>query len=76
MIVIMKEKEKLEILRKIKQHKEPPFLTSDAYYHREPWQKFGVVSSGICMCWCWYRDEIILSKTTDDDLVKALKEME
>lgn len=73
---ILNTQERIDILRKIKQHREPPFLKNDIYYHREPWQKFGSVTSGICMEWCWYRDDIILSKVTDKDLVIAMMEFE
>lgn len=72
----MNNQEKLEILKIIKQHKHPPYLEEDAYYKRQPWQKFGGISSGIFMCWCWYYDEIILAKATDDDLIMALEEIE
>ena len=68
----MSREEKLQF---IKSHTEPPYKIKDPYYMREPWEKFGGVSSGICMCWCWYRDEVILSMVTDEDLDKAYKEM-
>jgi hypothetical protein len=64
-----------EKLKYIKLYDEPPYKGSDAYYMREPWQKFGGVSSGICMRWCWFRDDIILSSATDEDLDKAYKEV-
>lgn len=65
---------KLEKIKKIKEYEEPPWDDNDIYYHREPWQKFGGVSSGICMNWCWYRDEIIDAKTTDEDVDMAYNE--
>ena len=68
----MTREEKLQF---IKLYKEPPYKISDPYYMREPWKEFGGVSSGICMCWCWYRDEIILSTVTDEELDKAYKEI-
>ena len=68
----MSREEKLQF---IKSHTEPPYKIKDPYYMREPWQKFGGISSGICMCWCWYRDEVILQMVTDEDLDKAYKEM-
>lgn len=64
-----------EKLKFIKSYDEPPYKVRDAYYMREPWQKFGGISSGICMKWCWFRDDIILSNVTDKDLDKAYKEI-
>lgn len=64
----------LDALQIIKRHSEPPFDKNDPYCLREPWQKFGGVSSGICQCWCWYRDDIIMKNTTDEDIEMALKE--
>ena len=65
----------LPVIKSIKIHVAPPFIASDVYYERKPWPKFGAVSSGICECWCWYRDEVILEKASDEDVILALKEM-
>lgn len=61
-------------LQIIKGYNKPPFDKNDPYWQRKPWQKFGGVSSGICQCWCWYRDDIIMKNTTDEDIEMALKE--
>lgn len=65
----------VEKIRYIKSFKEPPFLENDIYYLRNPWSKFGGISSGICMCWRWYRDDIILNKITEEDLELAYEEI-
>lgn len=67
----MTRKEKIQY---IKSFSEPPFLNDDIYWHRYPWPLFGGVSSGICMCWCWYREDII-EKASDEDVEAAYKEM-
>lgn len=68
--------ELLELIQKIKSHSEPPMDKNDLYYQRYPWNKFGGISSGICMCWCWYRDDVILEKATKEDILFALNEFE
>lgn len=70
------EEERIDLLSKIKKHREPPFLNDDAYYNRRPWNKFGGVSSGICVCWNWYQDKFILENATDNDLITAFQEIE
>lgn len=65
----------LVLIHTIKSYAAPPFIEDDAYYMREPWQKFGGVSSDIVMKWCWFRDEVILEKATEDDILKAVREM-
>ena len=65
----------VEKIRYIKSFKEPPFLEDDIYYLRNPWSKFGGISSGICMCWCWYKDDVILNKITEEDLELAYEEI-
>lgn len=67
----MTREEKLQF---IKSYTEPPFDKKDPYYEREPWKRFGGVSSGICQCWCWYRDDVILPMVTDEELNKAYQE--
>lgn len=67
--------DKMEKIKKIKEYTEPPMYPDDPYWHREPWQKFGVVSSGICMRWYWYRDEVIDAKTTNDEVDMAYNEV-
>lgn len=66
---------KLEMIHKIKEYKEPPYTEDDPYYLRYPWTKFGTVSSGIYVKWYWYNDEAILQKTTAEDIIKAYKEI-
>jgi len=70
----MTRKERLKIIWQIKAYKEPPFLDSDIYYTRLPWAHIGGLGS-FAMSWCWFRDEVILAKATDDELVEALKEL-
>lgn len=67
--------EMVNMLHKIKQHKEPPWHDDDIYWMREPWQKFGGVSSGICMKWCWFRDDVILKRATREDMLLAIKDI-
>lgn len=64
----------LELIHKIKSYAEPPSNKDDLYNMRYPWQKFGGVSSGICQCWCWYRDDVILKNATEKDINFALNE--
>lgn len=66
----------LELIHKIKSYDQPPWDKNDAYWQRDPWQKFGGVSSGICMRWCWYRDDVIMNSTTEEDLLEALRQLE
>ena len=68
--------EMLELIHKIKSYKEPPWDKHDAYWQRDPWRKFGCVSSGICMCWCWYRDEVIMRNADANDVAEALRQLE
>lgn len=65
----------LALVHTIKSYETPPYIEDDAYYKREPWQKFGGVSSGIVMKWCWFRDEVILERATEEDILRAAKEM-
>ena len=66
---------KIEKIKKIKEYENPPWDKNDIYWLREPWNKFGGVSSGICMMWYWYRDEIVDIKTTDEDVDMAYNEI-
>ena len=68
--------EALELIRRIKSYDQPPWNNKDPYWHRDPWQKFGGVSSGICMRWCWYRDDVIIRNVTEEDLSKAIRQLE
>lgn len=67
--------ERIEKIHKIKQFTSPPYKSDDAYYEREPWDKFGGVSSGICVGWSWYNDKHILQNATDADIDLAISEM-
>lgn len=58
----------------IKSHAEPPQVDNDIYNLRKPWQKFGTVSSGICMCWCWFRDELVDSKIKSEIKAEKLRQ--
>jgi hypothetical protein len=62
-------------IAEIKSYRKPPFIEADAYYSREPWRKFGGISSGIYMGWCWFRDEYIYSQATEKDIEKAYNEI-
>lgn len=66
--------ELIDLIHEIKRHKEPPYREDDPYCMRYPWQKLGSVSSGICMAWWWYWDNVILEKATKDDLLAAIAE--
>ena len=59
----------------IKSFNEPPWDDNDPYYLRDPWPKFGGVSSGICMKWCWYRDDVIFKKCSENDIAEAYHQM-
>ena len=66
---------KTNVIEFIKSYDAPPFDTKDPYYLREPWNKFGGVSSGIYMKWCWFRTEIIDDMASDIEVEKALREI-
>lgn len=66
----------LELIHKIKSYDKPPWDNRDPYWQRDPWQKFGGVSSGICMRWCWYRDDVIMRSATEEDLSEAIRQLE
>ena len=74
----MNTQERIDIIKKIMQCKEPPFDENDIYYERKPWKKFGAVcdTGSIGVGWCWYKVSVILSKVTDEELVLALEEIE
>ena len=74
----MNTQERIEIIKKIMQRKEPPFDENDIYYERKPWKKFGAVcdTGSIGVGWCWYKVSVILSKVTDEELILALEEIE
>lgn len=74
----MNRQERIDIVKKIMQRKEPPFDENDIYYERKPWKKFGAVcdTGSIGVGWCWYKVSVILSKVTDEELVLALEEIE
>ena len=70
------DKELLNLIYRIQSYSEPPKRDDDIYDLRNPWQKFGGVSSGICMAWFWYRDDVIFEKATKEDILLALSELE
>ena len=74
----MNTQERIDIIKKIMQRKEPPFDENDIYYERKPWKKFGAVcdTGSIGVGWCWYKVSVILSKVTDEELILALEEIE
>ena len=74
----MNRQERIDIVKKITQRKEPPFDENDIYYERKPWNKFGAVcdTGSIGVGWCWYKVSVILSKVTDEELILALEEIE
>ena len=55
-----------EIIEKILRS-EPPYDENDIYYTRDNWQKYGGVSSGICMGWCWFKS---VRELPDDELLE------
>ena len=65
---------KLEKIKIIKSYKEPPFNKEDIYNLRYPWPLLGGVSSGICMKWCWFRNEICMA-VLEEDIDIALEEI-
>lgn len=66
---------KLDIIRKIKKYKEPPYRKDDAYFLRSPWNKFGTVGCGIYERWYWFNDEVILQRATLEDIIEAYNEI-
>lgn len=72
---VKQDEELLILIHKIKEYDTPPYDDNDPYYLKYPWQKFGGVSSGICMAWHWYKDEVILEKATKEDIILALSEL-
>lgn len=66
---------KLDVIRKIKQYKEPPYRKDDSYFLRSLWNKFGTVSCGICEKWYWFTDETILQIATAEDIIQAYNEI-
>lgn len=66
---------KISMIVFIKTHKSPPPDVNDPYYLREPWKKFGGVSSGICMEWCWFKTDVIDSLTTIEEVEMAFYEI-
>lgn len=66
---------KLDVIRKIKQYKEPPYRKDDSYFLRSPWNHFGTVGCGICEKWYWYTDETILQIATVEDIIEAYNEI-
>lgn len=70
------QKTTAEKLAFIKSFKEPPFKKDDPFYERNPWSKFGGVSSGICQSWLWYINGTIMSKASESDIDLAYREMQ
>lgn len=66
---------KLDVIREIKNFKEPPYRKEDLYFLRSPWNKFGAVSCGICETWYWFTDETILQQATVEDIIQAYNEI-
>lgn len=66
----------LSLIGQIKAHPEPPFRADDSYWTRDPWPKFGGVSSGIVQEWCWFADYVIMQRATARDALKAIAEFE
>ena len=63
------------MLDKIKSHRTPPRRDDDIYFERDPWKKFGGISSGIVMTWFWYRDDVILDRANIGEILQAYKEI-
>ena len=64
---------KLDMIRKIKKYKEPPYRKDDSYFLRSPWYKFGTV--GAYEEWYWFTNETILQQATLEDIIEAYKEI-
>ena len=52
---------------------EPPMNMKDLYHINDFWSKYGGISSGICMKWCWYRSVRELSLEEVEMIYKKLK---
>lgn len=65
---------KLDVIRKIKKYKEPPYRKDDSCFLRSPWRKFGTMSC-IREKWFWYTDETILQIATVEDIIQAYNEI-
>lgn len=65
---------KLDVIRKIKKYKEPPYRKDDSRFLRSPWRKFGTMSC-IREKWFWYTDETILQIATVEDIIQAYNEI-
>lgn len=52
---------------------EPPMSLRDPYHTKDFWSKYGGVSSGICMKWCWYRSVRGLQLEEVELIYKKLK---
>ena len=65
---------KLDVIRKIKRYKEPPYRKDDSCFLRSPWYKFGTMSC-IRDKWYWFTDETILQLATVEDIIQAYNEI-
>lgn len=65
---------KLDVIRKIKRYKEPPYRKDDLHFLRSPWYKFGSMSC-IRGKWYWFTDETILQIATVEDIIEAYNEI-
>lgn len=65
---------KLDIIRKIKKYKEPPYRKDNAYFLRSLWNKFGTVGC-ISEKWYWFTDETISQQATVEDIIQAYNEI-
>ena len=64
---------KLDVIRKIKKYKKPPYRKDDSYFFlRSPWCKFGTMSRGK---WYWFNNETILQLATVEDIIEAYNEI-
>jgi hypothetical protein len=60
---IMSREEMIEKILKSK----PPYDKSDIYYTRDNWSRYGGISSGAYVCWCWFKS---VRELPDDELLE------
>lgn len=65
---------KLDIIRKIKKYKEPPYRKDDSCFLRSLWNNFGTVGC-ISEKWYWFTDETISQRATVEDIIQAYNEI-
>ena len=66
------------LIQRVKSHGLPPYREDDPYYERQPWKKFGCISSDLGGVWRWYDTDVIINEynLTTEDIVLAEQEIE